>query len=153
MKFNRVKNKFINILEYFKLICVKWNMVSNKKFGFFFTFVFLLVSASLILIYKSLVLTGIIFFLLSIITILLTLYFPNKLTFFNKIWYFFGLLLNRIISPVILGTIFFGIISPIALGMKIFKRDESLLKRKKCKSYWKSDTFLYNEKSSYKNQY
>ena len=128
-------------------------MASNKKFGFFFTFVFLLVSASFILIYKSLVLTSIIFFLLSIITILLTLYFPNKLTFFNKIWYSFGLLLNRIISPVILGAIFFCIISPIALGMRIFKRDELLLKRKKYKSYWKSNTSLYNQKSSYKNQY
>ena len=128
-------------------------MVSNKKFGFFFTFVFLFFSTSLILIYKSLVLGSILFFLLSIITLSLTLYFPNQLTFFNKVWYSFGLFLNRIISPVILGIIFFCIISPIAIWMRIFKRDELFLKRKKNKSYWKSDTSLYNQKSSYRNQY
>tara|TARA_B100000035_G_C20611736_1_gene384296 strand:- start:83 stop:469 length:387 start_codon:yes stop_codon:yes gene_type:complete len=128
-------------------------MISNKKFGLFFTFVFLLVSISFTLLYKSIVLSSVIFFLLSIITLLLTLFFPNQLTFFNKIWYFFGLFLNRIISPVILGAIFFCIISPIALCMRIFKRDELLLKRNKAKSYWKSDTSLYKQKSSYKNQY
>ena len=128
-------------------------MVSNKKFGLFFTFVFLLVSISFIFIYQSLVLSGIIFFLLSIITLLLTLFFPNQLTLFNKIWYSFGLFLNRIISPIILGSIFFCIISPIALCMRIFKRDELLLKRKKNKSYWKSEPSLYNQGTSYKNQY
>ena len=128
-------------------------MVSDKKFGFFFTFVFLIVSTSLIFIYKSLELSSIIFFLLSIITLTLTLFYPNQLTIFNKIWYSFGLFLNKIISPIILGFIFFCIISPIALCMRIFKRDELLLKRKKNKSYWKSEPSLYNQGSSYKNQY
>tara|TARA_B100000900_G_C20407625_1_gene645481 strand:- start:130 stop:516 length:387 start_codon:yes stop_codon:yes gene_type:complete len=128
-------------------------MVSNKKFGFFFTFVFLIVSTSLIFIYKSLVLSGIIFFLLSIITFILALFYPNQLTIFNKIWYSFGLFLNRIISPIILGFIFFCIISPIALCMRISKRDELLLKRKKYKSYWKSVSVLSNQESLYKNQY
>lgn len=128
-------------------------MISNKKFGFFFIFVFLIIGASLIFINKSFVLSSIIFFSLAIITIILTLFFPNQLTIFNKIWYSFGLLLNLIVSPIILGSIFFGIISPISMCMRILKRDELLLKRNKYKSYWKSNIPLYNQKSSYKNQY
>ena len=81
-------------------------MVSDKIWVLF-TFVFLIVSTSLIFIYKSLVLSSIIFFILSIITLILTLFYPNQLTIFNKIWYSFGLFLNRIISPIILGFIFF----------------------------------------------
>lgn len=38
-------------------------------------------------------------------------------------WMRFGLLLNRIVSPVVLGILFFGMFTPIALAFRLFGRD------------------------------
>ena len=64
-------------------------MISNKNLVYF-SLLFLLVSISFTLLYKSIVLSSVIFFTLNnYFTI--NFVFPNQLTFFNKIWYFFGL--------------------------------------------------------------
>jgi hypothetical protein len=48
----------------------------------------------------------------------------------------FGFLLGKIISPIILGVIFFGLITPYGIIMRMFGRDELNLKKIKSKSYW-----------------
>jgi hypothetical protein len=47
-----------------------------------------------------------------------------------------GFLLGKIISPIILGVIFFGLITPYGIVMRMFGRDELNLKKIKNKSYW-----------------
>ena len=79
---------------------------SNKKFGIFFSLVFFLLFIYLILtgiknlslIMASLALT---FFLISLIK-------PDILLPLNKIWMRFGFLLGSIISPIVLGVLFFS---------------------------------------------
>ena len=54
----------------------------------------------------------------------------------NKLWMQFGLLLGMIVSPIILGLIFFGLFTPIAMLMRISGRDELRLKLTEKASHW-----------------
>ena len=107
---------------------------SNRKFGLFFTFIFGLCACYFFYINTltyayAFIGTSIAFFLVSMLIsdILLPL---------NKLWMSFGLLLGMIVSPIVLGLIFFGIFTPTALLMKLFRRDELRLKFKNKKSHW-----------------
>ena len=62
----------------------------------------------------------------------------------------FGLLLGRIISPIIMGFVFFGVVTPIAVIMKLLKKDLLNLDRNNKKSYWLEKDKI---KSSMKNQF
>ena len=62
---------------------------------------------------------------------------PRLLAPLNRLWFRFGALLHRIVSPIALGVIFFGVITPFALVMRLFGRDELLLRRRSARpSYW-----------------
>ena len=107
---------------------------SNKKFGFTFAFLFLILSfyfyhkGSLIFSYIFLC-VFILFFIISIIK-------PDILFFLNKLWIRFGLLLGKIISPFVMGLMFFGLITPISLIGNLIRRDELKLILNKRKSHW-----------------
>ena len=70
----------------------------------------------------------------------------------NKLWMRFGLLLGMIVSPIVLGAIFFLLFTPIAVLMRLFGRDELRLRFKKQSSHW-----IKREKEtqsqSFKNQF
>ncbi len=107
---------------------------SNRKFGLFFTFIFGLCACYSFYIdaltYSyALIGTSITFFLVSMLK-------SDFLLPLNKLWMSFGLLLGMIVSPIVLGLIFFGIFTPIALLMKLFRRDELRLRFKNKKSHW-----------------
>ena len=73
------------------------------------------------------------------------------LTPLNKIWFKFGIFLGRIISPLIMGLIFFLVVTPIGIFMRILGKDLINLKFKKnVKSYWIEKT---GPKSKMKNQF
>ena len=62
---------------------------------------------------------------------------PRLLAPLNRLWFRFGELLHRIVSPVALGVIFFGAITPYALVMRLFGRDALLLRKASARpSYW-----------------
>ena len=62
---------------------------------------------------------------------------PRLLAPLNRIWFRFGELLHRIVSPIALGAIFFGVVTPFALVMRLFKRDALLLRKRSARpSYW-----------------
>ena len=107
---------------------------SNKKFGFFFSSIFFIVSIYLYLI-ENIILTFLLVSL-SIIFLIITLIKPDTLLPLNNLWMKFGLLLGIIISPIVLGLIFFGLITPISLITGLFGRDELNLKLKKKNTYW-----------------
>ena len=52
------------------------------------------------------------------------------------IWFKFGIFLGKIISPIVMGIIFFGVITPISLIMKILKKDVLNLKYNNSETYW-----------------
>jgi hypothetical protein len=72
---------------------------------------------------------------LSLVFLIITIVRPNLFTFLNKLWIKFGILLGKIISPVVMGLVFFFVVTPIGLLVRIFKKDIMCLKRG-TSSYW-----------------
>ena len=108
---------------------------SNKKFGIFFTTVFVIVTVYLL----QDGLSAIACFFAGLAAIFSGLAFikPEALLPMNRLWMHFGMVLGRIVSPVILGLIFFIIFTPAGLLMRLSGRDELRLKVKSASSYWK----------------
>ena len=65
----------------------------------------------------------------------------------------FGYTLSIIVSPVILGIIFFGFFTPTSILMKLFKRDELRLKLLKKNSYWRRRTNENKGNETFYNQF
>ena len=107
---------------------------SNRKFGFFFTFVIALVAAYYL--YSEKMTWAYAFIAAALIFLLVTLVKSDALTPLNKLWMWFGLLLGMIVSPIVLGVIFFGLITPIAITMRLSGRDELRLKSYQKASHW-----------------
>jgi polyferredoxin len=124
----------------------KIKISSNKSFGIVF-FIFFLAVALYPMINGDELRTWSI--LLSLIFLILGIVNSSILTPLNLIWFKFGLLLGRIVSPVIMALVFFCVVTPTGLIMKFFKKDLLNLKKKDQKSYW----IKRNSKSQMKNQY
>ena len=107
---------------------------SNRKFGFFFTFVFAVAAAYF---FYSVKMTWVYTFITSaLIFMVVTLVKSDALLPLNKLWMRFGLLLGMIVSPIVLGVIFFGLFTPIAILMRLSGRDELRLKFSQKGSHW-----------------
>ena len=121
---------------------------SNRSFGIVF-FVFFFILASWPLLNNGQILKLPLF--LAFIFLLLGVFNSNILTPFNKIWMKFGLLLGSVISPIVMGVIFFGIITPTGFILRIFKKDILMLKIKPNNStYWIDKD---NSNNNMKNQF
>ena len=123
---------------------------SNKKFGFFFTLLFAAASAYF---YNSENMTlSFVFVAVSFIFLVITIMRAALLLPLNKLWMQFGFLLGRIISPLVLGIIFFGLFTPIATLMRLIGRDELRLKLSNKSSHWISRSEPIKS-DSFKNQF
>ena len=107
---------------------------SNKKFGFFFSGVFVVIGAYFYM-ENSLAATYS-FFTSGLLFLVVTLVRADVLLPLNKLWMRFGLLLGMIVSPIVLGVIFFGLFTPISILMRLFGRDELRLKFKQETTHW-----------------
>ena len=121
---------------------------SNRKFGYFFTFVFA-VAASYFFNSTNMI-WAYTFAIASLIFLVVTVAKADILLPLNKLWMRFGLLLGMIVSPIVLGIIFFGMFTPIAFFMRLSGRDELRLKFTQKASHWisrgepiKSDSFKH----------
>ena len=108
-------------------------MSSNRSFGLLFFIVFLIIGLWPL---KNDLELNYIFIGISIIFLILGLMNSKILTPFNKIWVKFGELLGRIIAPIVMAIIYFFILTPISLILRIFGKDLLNLKFSKEKSYW-----------------
>ena len=72
---------------------------------------------------------------LSLILLIITIIKPNLFTFLNKFWIKFGILLGKIISPIVMGLVFFFVVTPIGILVRVLKKDVMGLKRG-ASSYW-----------------
>ena len=107
---------------------------SNRKFGFFFTFVFVVIAAYFYL--SDNVTWAYVFSAAAITFLLVTLISSDALLPLNKLWMRFGILLGMIVSPIVLGIIFFVLFTPIAIFMRLIGRDELRLKFSQRSSHW-----------------
>ena len=106
---------------------------SNRSFGLVFSIVFLLIAIYPLINSEELRVWSLI---IAIIFLVLGLINSKILTPLNKLWFKFGLLLGRIVSPVIMAVIFFLVVTPIGLFMRMIGKDLLNLKFNKNKSYW-----------------
>lgn len=110
------------------------NIPSNRKFGFFFAFIFAVVAAFLY--YYANVNGSYVFIGAASIFLLVTLINSDALLPLNKLWMQFGLLLSMVVSPIVLGIIFFCLFTPLAVFMRLSGRDELRLKFSNKTSHW-----------------
>ena len=120
---------------------------SNKSFGIVFCIVFLLIGIWPILNNESYRFWALV---ISLVFLILGLTNSKLLTPFNILWFKLGIFLGKIVSPVVMGIIFFFVVTPTAILMRLFKKDLLNLKYNDSKSYWiKKDEI----KSKMKNQF
>ena len=105
---------------------------SNRSFGIVFFILFLLIALYPMINSEGIRMWSII---VSLIFLVLGLLDSKILTPLNKIWFKFGMLLGRIISPFIMGIIFFLVVTPIGLIMRILGKDLVNLKYNNNKQY------------------
>ena len=120
---------------------------SNRSFGIVFFSIFLLISLYPLLKGSDLRIWSL---LISFVFLALGLINSNLLTPLNKLWFKFGLFLGKIISPLIMGAIFFIVVTPIGILMRLLKKDLLNLKYEKKESYWVEKI---EPKSKMKNQF
>ena len=120
---------------------------SNRSFGIVFFIVFLLIALYPLINEENFRLWSLV---ISLIFLVLGLINSQILTPLNKLWFKFGILLGKIVSPIIMGIIFFFVVTPTALIMRIIGKDLLDLKFNKKKSYWIEKT---GPKSKMKNQF
>jgi len=106
---------------------------SNRSFGIVFFIVFLLISIYPAINDKDIRVWSLI---VSSIFLILGLINSNILTPLNKIWFKFGILLGSFVSPIVMGIVFFLVVTPTSLLMRIFGKDVLKLKKNNSKSYW-----------------
>ena len=120
---------------------------SNRSFGIVFFIVVLLIALYPLLKGNDLRIWSL---LISFIFLALGLINSKILTPLNKLWFKFGLLLGKFISPLIMGIIFFIVVTPIGIIMRLLNKDLLNLKYNKKETYWIDKS---GPKSKMKNQF
>ena len=120
---------------------------SNRSFGIVFFAVFFLIALYPLIHNEEIriwsLITSLIFLILGLIN-------SRILNPLNKIWFKFGILLGKVVSPIIMGIIFFLVVTPIGFIMRILGKDLLNLKFNRNKSYWIEKN---GPKSKMKNQF
>ena len=120
---------------------------SNRNFGIVFFIVFLIISLWPILNNSEIRYWSLI---ISLIFLSLGILNSNLLTPLNKIWFRFGILLGSIVSPIVMGFIFYIVVFPTGLVMRLLGKDLLKIKKNNDKTYWIKKE---NLNSSMKNQF
>jgi hypothetical protein len=105
---------------------------NNITFGIIFFIFFLIVGLYPLISNEPIRISSVI---VSLVFLIITIIRPNLLTSLNKLWIKFGILLGKIISPFVMGLVFFFVVTPIGILMKLLKKDVMGLK-KGASSYW-----------------
>jgi len=120
---------------------------SNRSFGIVFFIFFLIIGTYPIFFQGELRIWSLI---VSIIFLLLGIINSRFLTPLNLLWFKFGMLLGRIVSPIVMGLVFFLVVTPTGIIMRILNKDLLKLKKKNTKTYWIERSSI---KSDMKNQF
>ena len=127
------------------------NLPTNRKFGWFFATVFAAIGVWLF--WRLSTNWAFFFVVLSVVFAFITFAASHLLEPLNRFWYGLGMLLGRIISPIVLGLIFFVLITPVSLITRLFGRDELRIKKRSVSSYWVDRIPPGPPSDSFKNQY
>ena len=111
---------------------IQINKKSNITFGIFF-FIFFLIIGLYPLVSVGVIRIWSVF--LSLVFLIITIIRPNLFTFLNRSWIQLGIFLGKIISPIVMGLVFFFVVTPIGMLVRVLKKDVMGLKRG-ASSYW-----------------
>jgi len=111
---------------------IKINKKNNITFGILFFVFFLIIGLYPLVSFGVIIIWSVV---LSLVFLIITIIRPNLFTFLNKSWIQFGILLGKIISPIIMGLVFFFVVTPTGILVRILKKDVMRLKRG-ASSYW-----------------
>ena len=92
-------------------------------------------------------------FVIAAAFLVVTLLKPERLLTLNRLWAKLGILLGRIVTPVILGMVFFGLFTPISILMKLLRRDELRLRLSDRESHWKERSIDNSQTDTFKYQF
>ena len=107
---------------------------SNRSFGIVFSIVFLIIGLFPLINNLDIRIWAII---IALFFLILGLINSNLIKPFNILWFKFGLLLGKIISPIIMGLVFFAVVTPTGFLVKMFGKDLLNIKNKKnIDSHW-----------------
>ena len=120
---------------------------SNRSFGIVFFVVFFIIAVYPIFKGGDIRTWSIV---ISLIFLVLGILNSKLLLPLNKIWFKFGLFLGKLVSPIVMGIIFFLVVTPIGLFMKLLGKDLINLKLNKKNTYWVEKE---EQKSKMKNQF
>ena len=124
----------------------KIKISSNRSFGIVFFIVFLAIALWPILSDGDVRIWSII---VSLIFLVLGLLNSNILKPLNKLWFYFGILLGNVVAPIIMSLLFFLVVTPTGLLVRLFGKDLLKLKKSKKDTYWIKKDY----KSKMKNQF
>ena len=120
---------------------------SNKSFGIVFFIVFLLITFYPLINQKDIRIWSLV---ISLIFLTLGLLNSEILTPFNKIWFKFGILLGNFVSPIVMSIVFFVIVTPTSIIMRVLGKNLLNLKKGNKKTYWIEKSKI---ESKMKNQF
>ena len=123
------------------------DLPSNRNFGIVFSIVFLIIAIWPILNQNEI---RILSMIISLIFLILGLINSKFLSPLNKAWFKFGLILGSLIAPIVMGIVFFLVVTPTGLIMKALGKDLLGLKRNKNNTYWLEKD---NSNNNLKNQF
>ena len=125
----------------------KIKISSNRSFGVVFFVLFFLISLYPLLNNEDIRIWSLV---ISFIFLILGILNSKILSPLNKLWFKFGIFLGKVISPIIMGIIFFLVVTPIGFIMRLLGKDVLNLKYSNNKSYWIEKS---GPKSKMKNQF
>ena len=124
---------------------------TNLKFGWFFAAFFSALTAYAY--WRGWSTATLVSLIIAILFAVATFLSPKLLTPLNKLWYGLGIFLGKIMSPIVLGLIFFLLITPVSLVTRMFGRDELKMKKRNVESYWTNRSLSGPQSDSFKHQY
>ena len=125
----------------------KIKISSNRSFGIVF-FIFFLILSLWPLINEGNIRFS--FIVISVIFLILGIINSKILTPLNHLWFKFGLFLGKIVSPIVMGVVFFFVVTPTGILMRLIGKDILSIKKNNSKSYWIEKS---GPKSKMKNQF
>ena len=126
---------------------MKIKLPTNRNFGLVFFVIFLIIAFYPILKDENIRYWSLI---ISLIFLVLGVLNSSLLTPMNKVWIKFGFFLGKLVTPIVMGLIFFLIVTPTSLILKIMGKDVLRLKKNKSETYWLNKE---NYKSTMKDQF
>ena len=106
---------------------------SNRSFGTVFFVVFVLIAFYPLINQDEIRIWSLV---LSLLFLILGLLNSRILTPLNLLWFKLGMFLGKIFTPILMGLVFFLVVTPTGIIMRMLKKDLLNLKKKNSKSYW-----------------